>query len=324
VKGAALIAAPVVALLALVLGVVVILGSDESASGPAACVPTPAMESSDVRLDHEQMTVTATVIAAGKELAVPSRGWVVALAAGMQESGLRALPYGDRDSLGVFQQRTGWGSVDDRMDPRAAAVMFFTGGHAGQPGLLDIQGWEAMSVTAAAQAVQVSAYTDAYAKWEPLAVQLVEDLVGVDASCQETGTWVFPLGNTEYVTTAAFGDCGAHWAECHTGQDFAAPTGTPVVAAGSGVVTFAGWDGPYGNAIHILHSDGTSTWYAHLSRLETHERLSVKAGQLIGLVGSTGNATGPHLHFEVSTGASRSTDGTPIDPLRWLQAHRIH
>jgi murein DD-endopeptidase MepM/ murein hydrolase activator NlpD len=135
---------------------------------------------------------------------------------------------------------------------------------------------------------------------------------------------VFPLGDAEYVTTAGFGDCGAHWGQCHTGQDFAAPTGTPVVAAGDGVATFAGWAGAYGNAVHLLHADGTATWYAHLSRLEAHTRLSVQAGQLIGLVGSTGNSTGPHLHFEVRTGATRTTGGTPIDPLRWLQAHRIN
>jgi hypothetical protein len=188
VKGAALIAAPVAGLLALMLGVVVMLGSSQSASGLPTCVPLPKIPSGDIGLDREQRSVAATVVSVGKELKVPSRGWVVALAAGMQESGLRALPYGDRDSLGVFQQRTGWGPVDERMDPRTAAVMFYTGGHAGQPGLLDIPGWTSMSVTQAAQAVQVSAYPDAYAKWEPLAVQLVEELAGVDASCEKSTT----------------------------------------------------------------------------------------------------------------------------------------
>jgi len=324
VKAAALIAAPVAVLLGLMLGVVVLLGSGETASGLPACASVPPVSPSGINLDRQQRSVAATVISVGRQLKVPSRGWVVALSAGMQESGLRPLAYGDRDSLGVFQQRTAWGSVVDRMDPRTSAVMFFTGGHAGQPGLLDIDGWASMSLTQAAQAVQVSAYAGAYAKWEPLAVRLVEELAGVDASCQKSTTWVFPLGDAEYAATAGFGDCGAHWSHCHTGQDFAAPTGTPVVAAGDGVATFAGWDGAYGNAVHLRHSDGTATWYAHLSRLETHTRLSVQAGQLIGLVGSTGNSTGPHLHFEVRTGASRTTSGTPIDPLRWLQAHRTN
>jgi murein DD-endopeptidase MepM/ murein hydrolase activator NlpD len=324
VKAAALIAAPVAALLGLMLGVVVLLGSGETASGLPACVPVPPVSPTGIDLDRQQRTVAATVIAVGRHLEVPTRGWAVALAAGLQESALRPLRYGDRDSLGVFQQRTAWGTVADRMDPRTSAVMFYTGSHARQPGLLDIPGWAGMSITQAAQAVQVSAYPEAYAKWEPLAVQLVEELAGVDASCAKSTTWVFPLGDAEYVATAGFGDCGAHWGHCHTGQDLAAPTGTPVVAAGDGAVTFAGWDGAYGNAVHLLHPDGTATWYAHLSRLETPTRLSVQAGQLIGLVGSTGNSTGPHLHLEVRTGATRTTSGTPIDPLRWLQAHRTN
>jgi murein DD-endopeptidase MepM/ murein hydrolase activator NlpD len=239
----------------------------------------------------------------------------------MQESGLRPLDYGDRDSLGVFQQRTAWGTVAQRLDPGASARMFFTGGHAGQPGLLDIPGWAAMSVTGAAQAVQVSAYPDAYATWEDLAIHLVDRLGDVDASCEPAWPWVSPLGRSSYVLTAGFGECGAHWAACHTGQDLAAPTGTPVVTASTGVVTFAGWDGAYGNAVHVLHADGVSTWYAHLSRIDTTRGARLDTGGLVGLVGATGNTTGPHLHLEIRQGASATTDGTPVDPLAWLHSH---
>jgi len=98
-------------------------------------------------LDSEHWQVAGQVIAVGKELGVEPRGWVVALAAGMQESGLRPLPYGDRDSLGVFQQRAAWGSVEQRTNPSTAARMFFTGGHGGQRGLLDVPGWQSMPVT---------------------------------------------------------------------------------------------------------------------------------------------------------------------------------
>jgi murein DD-endopeptidase MepM/ murein hydrolase activator NlpD len=256
-----------------------------------------------------------------RELRIEPRGWVVALAAGMQESGLRPLPYGDRDSLGVFQQRTAWGTVSQRMNPRSAARMFFTGGHGGQRGLLDIPGWERMSVTRAVQAVQVSAYPDAYAKWESLAVAIVEELADVDASCQPAGEWVFPLANARYVLTAGFGECGDHWSACHTGQDFAVPTGTPVVTAGGGTVVFAGWAGAYGKTVRVLHPDGVATWYCHLTRIEARRGASVGAGDLVGLSGSTGNSTGPHLHLEIRTGASATSSGAPVDPLPWLRAH---
>jgi murein DD-endopeptidase MepM/ murein hydrolase activator NlpD len=171
--------------------------------------------------------------------------------------------------------------------------------------------------------VQVSAYPDAYAKWEPVAVAIVDALAHVDASCQPTGEWVLPLGQAHYVLTAGFGDCGTHWSHCHTGQDFAVPTGTPVVAAGPGTVTFAGWAGPYGNAVHVLHAGGVATWYCHLSRLNVHPGETVDAGQLVGLSGATGNTTGPHLHVEIRTGASQTSSGVPVDPLPWLRAHHV-
>jgi murein DD-endopeptidase MepM/ murein hydrolase activator NlpD len=114
-----------------------------------------------------------------------------------------------------------------------------------------------------------------------------------------------------------------HWTACHTGQDFAVPTGTPVIAAGSGVVVFAGWDGPYGNAVHVLHAGGLATWYGHLSQIRTIRGQRVHTGSLLGLSGATGNTTGPHLHFEVRTGASATSDGTPIDPMPWLHQHHV-
>lgn len=326
VKVLAIIGAPLLAVLGLMFALVVVVAPGSPTYG-ASCVTTPVAAVDDVHLDAEQLLVSQTIIAVGKELQVPARGWVVALAAGLQESGLRPLPYGDRDSLGVFQQRTAWGPVEVRMDPAGSARMFFTGGRAGQPGLLDITGWESMPVTVAAQRVQVSAYPDAYAKWEPLAVQLVAEFADVDATCvdptAESQGWVSPVGQAAYVLTAGFGECGDRWANCHTGQDFAVPTGTPIVAASNGTVTFAGSDGPYGNAIHVLHAGGVATWYAHLSRIEVSSGTPVKPGQVIGLSGATGNVTGPHLHFEVRTGASRAESGTSVDPLAWLRARHV-
>jgi murein DD-endopeptidase MepM/ murein hydrolase activator NlpD len=85
----------------------------------------------------------------------------------------------------------------------------------------------------------------------------------------------------------------------HTGIDFPAPTGTPVTAAGSGCVTFAGWNDGYGMLVVVSLGGGVATWYAHLSRIDVRLGACVAAGTGVGAVGATGHATGPHLHFEV-------------------------
>ncbi|MFF8912952.1 peptidoglycan DD-metalloendopeptidase family protein [Streptomyces sp. NPDC015032] len=103
----------------------------------------------------------------------------------------------------------------------------------------------------------------------------------------------------------------------HTGVDFPVPTGTSVKAVGSGTVVSAGWGGAYGYQIVIRHSDGRYSQYAHLSALHVREGRHVSAGQRIGRSGSTGNVTGPHLHFEIRTGPGYGSD---IDPLAYLRA----
>ncbi|MFH8473911.1 transglycosylase family protein [Streptomyces sp. NPDC018000] len=103
----------------------------------------------------------------------------------------------------------------------------------------------------------------------------------------------------------------------HTGVDFPVPTGTSVKAVGSGTVVSAGWAGAYGYQIVIRHSDGKYSQYAHLSALHVREGRHVSAGQRIARSGSTGNVTGPHLHFEIRTGPGYGSD---IDPLAYLRA----
>ena len=88
----------------------------------------------------------------------------------------------------------------------------------------------------------------------------------------------------------------------HLGVDFGAPTGTPVRSVGDGVVTFSGWQNGYGNVVQVEHSGGRSTLYAHLSRIDARRGARIEQGQLIGAVGATGWATGPHLHFEFKLG----------------------
>jgi murein DD-endopeptidase MepM/ murein hydrolase activator NlpD len=94
----------------------------------------------------------------------------------------------------------------------------------------------------------------------------------------------------------------------HKGLDLAAPEGTEVFAAADGVVTFTGFDPIYGNYIIISHSDRWTSLYGHLQIIETVLRTNVKSGTLIGRVGSTGQSTGPHLHFELRQ------DGKPLNP----------
>ena len=96
----------------------------------------------------------------------------------------------------------------------------------------------------------------------------------------------------------------------HRGVDLAASTGTSVQVAAAGTVIRAGWAGGYGNLVAIDHGDGIETRYGHLSRIDVRAGDLVEAGHQIGLVGSTGNSTGPHLHYEVLVG------GQPIDPLK--------
>jgi len=94
----------------------------------------------------------------------------------------------------------------------------------------------------------------------------------------------------------------------HAGRDYRADPGTPVLAAGAGVVVFAGRQGGYGNVVYVDHGGGVVTRYAHLRKIETKRDRTIEAGDRIGQVGSTGRATGPHLHFEVRI------DGRPVDP----------
>lgn len=139
---------------------------------PTAVALVPSSPNAIVPLTREMAANARTIVSIGRSLGVPEYGLVVALAAAAQESGLRNLTYGDRDSVGLFQQRpsTGWGTPTQILEPAYAARLFFGGpknpNAARTRGLLDIPGWQAKSVTDAAQAVQLSGFPTAYAKWE--------------------------------------------------------------------------------------------------------------------------------------------------------------
>ncbi|MGW4162658.1 transglycosylase family protein [Streptomyces sp. NPDC004788] len=131
--------------------------------------------------------------------------------------------------------------------------------------------------------------------------------------------FISPVADTDIGTR--YRVAGSSWSSgYHTGVDFPVPTGTSVRAVGAGRVVSAGWGGAYGYQVVIRHADGRYSQYAHLSALTVREGQRVNTGQRIGRSGSTGNTTGPHLHFEMRTGPGYGSD---IDPLAYLRARGV-
>lgn len=164
-------------------------GLDPSATirpGQQLTIPRPVavvqVASVSAVLTEEMRANGRLIVDIGRALGVPDQGIVIALAAAAQESGMKNVRHGDLDSLGLFQQRPsqGWGTVDQVLDPVRATTAFYGGPSNPNPGvtagLLDIPGWESMSLTEAAQAVQQSAHPDHYAKWEVQARAWLDEL----------------------------------------------------------------------------------------------------------------------------------------------------
>jgi hypothetical protein len=166
----------VIALLALAgaLGIVVLVRSlGDSITLPKLGPECTVRAGGEVDLDFVQMANAATITAVGVRRGMPERAVVVALAAALQESKLENLEDGDRDSLGLFQQRPsqGWGPPEKIGDPRYAAGRFYSA-------LKKVKGWKTMRITEAAQRVQRSAYPNAYDKWADEAAILAKALTG--------------------------------------------------------------------------------------------------------------------------------------------------
>ncbi|MFE6891546.1 M23 family metallopeptidase [Streptomyces sp. NPDC057694] len=141
-----------------------------------------------------------------------------------------------------------------------------------------------------------------------------------EAERKRLNSFVAPISGS-YVSTAYKASSGLWSSGSHTGIDFHAASGTAVHAVGSGTVVEAGWGGAYGNNIVIKMNDGTYTQYGHLSSIGVSVGQSVTPGQQIALSGATGNATGPHLHFEARTGPDYGSD---IDPVAYLRSHGVN
>ena len=112
--------------------------------------------------------------------------------------------------------------------------------------------------------------------------------------------------------TSRYGESSSLRKSTHTGLDIAATTGTPIKVVADGIVTNASYSGSYGNLVKISHGDGVETWYAHTSKMYVTVGQKVSAGDTIAAVGSTGNSTGAHLHFEIRI------NGNHVNPQKYL------
>ncbi|MEV6116959.1 M23 family metallopeptidase [Streptomyces sp. NPDC052109] len=141
-----------------------------------------------------------------------------------------------------------------------------------------------------------------------------------EAERRRLNAFVAPVADS-YVSTGYKASSSLWSSGSHTGIDFHAAGGTPVHAVGSGTVVSTGWGGAYGNQIVIRMADGMYTQYGHLSSIAVTVGEQVTPGRRIGLSGSTGNTTGPHLHFEARTTPDYGSD---VDPVAYLRKHGVN
>ena len=290
-----------------------------------------------------QIRNAAIIINVGADQKLPPRAWVIAVATAMQESRLTNLgnlgARNDHDSLGLFQQRpsSGWGTPAQVRDPVYASTKFYEK-------LKTIEGWEKMPLTEAAQKVQISAYPDAYAKHEPLATQIVNQLADGAANavgdsltmvCAAAGQ-IAASGWTAPVQSPVGSQFRSASRPNHQGVDLSSGRYTLIGAAASGVVSIVKCDedfrgrltcnsdgypgkGGCGWMVEIQHAGEVMTRYCHLVQKPfVREGQEVTAGEIIGRVGNSGNSSGPHLHFEAHLNNDRSKAGA-IDPVTFMR-----
>jgi hypothetical protein len=296
-------------------------------------------------LGAQQMHNAAIIVSVGQQQNVPPRGWVIAIATALQESVLINLgdlgSRNDHDSLGLFQQRPsqGWGTPQQIMDPVYSSKKFYER-------MVKVGNWLNRPLTDVAQAVQRSAYPDAYAKHEGRATRIVNALTNgaarsiasaITGKCAEVGE-IAASGWTAPVVAGIVSGFRTPDRPAHNGIDLGAARGTPIRAAAGGIVTLVrcqattaagtwygcGQDGSpailgCGWYVEITHADHVMTRYCHQQiqpRVTVGQR--VAAGDIIGIVGTTGNSSGPHLHFEVHLNGDRSFAGA-VDPVPFMR-----
>jgi hypothetical protein len=274
-------------------------------AGAATCQtapdPTPGPPGAvSGQLDDEQVRNATAIVATGKAMQVPERGWVIAVATAMQESGLRNVRHGDLagpDSTGLFQQRDGWGPREVREDPAGAARLFYTA-------LLKVTGWDHLPLYVAAQAVQHSAFPSLYAQHEEAAARVVRDLAGVTApspSCTTVvaaGGWALPLpAGRVHAPTAEHHDYPA------VDLPLSPAETQPVFAVAAGIA--APMEEPAGCGHGVTVQGDTGEWlYCHLSAQLVVAGQRVGSGDQIGVSGWSGHVDPPgpggaHLHLQL-------------------------
>jgi hypothetical protein len=208
-----------------------------------------------------------------------------------------------------------------RLSAQASALT----GASGTASSDDINGrHQALSRDSQREALQDAADEELQAAAEAQAKQRNAALAALAASAEKhadaiaRNLWQLPVHSGDYHLTARFGQCSWLWSHCHTGLDFAAPSGTPIYSIANGVVTESAYSGSYGNRTIVTLEDGTELWYCHQTSSTVSTGETVTGGELIGYIGSTGNVTGPHLHLEVRPGA-----GDPVDPYGALLVHGV-
>jgi murein DD-endopeptidase MepM/ murein hydrolase activator NlpD len=277
----------------------------------------------------QQVGNAAIIVKVGVDKNIPPRGWVIAVATAMVESSLiNTSEVTDHDSVGLFQQRPsqGWGTPAQLIDPVYASTKFYEA-------LLRVPGWETMPLTKAAQAVQRSAYPTRYADKERDAEavvayvtqhQSITDLPGASPAGCAGPADVTSSGWTKPVEAKVGSGYGPRGDQLHAGVDLIAARHTLIRAASAGVVVWAGCARKTGNCdvdgspatggcgwfVDILHANRIATRSCHMVRRpDVTVGQQVTAGQPIGLVGTSGNSSGPHLHYETHLNVPCSSNG---------------
>jgi murein DD-endopeptidase MepM/ murein hydrolase activator NlpD len=172
------------------------------------------------------------------------------------------------------------------------------------------------------KAAKAKAKAEAQRKAEARAEEIREEKARAARAAERARLNAFHLPVAGSHVTTGYKTGGSLWSSgSHSGVDFMAASGSSVVAVGAGTVVEAGWGGAYGNNIVLRTTDGTYTQYGHLSSIGVSVGQSVTSGQQIGLSGSTGNSTGPHLHFEARTTPEYGSD---MDPVGYLRSHGLN